>query len=44
MISERAPNLTEKLLKNFTDEKPAPATYMNEEGGSLVFGLASGVW
>lgn len=32
------------LLKNFVEQKVAPAAYINADGGGLVLGLASGVW
>ena len=42
--SESAHKFTHRLLENFSERRSAPATYISEEGGSLVLGLASGVW
>jgi hypothetical protein len=44
MLSHRAPELTAVLLNNFAEQKMAPATYLSGEGGSIVLGLASGMW
>jgi len=44
MTSDRSLALTRTLLLYFADQGEAPAAYLNEEGGSIVIGLASGVW
>ncbi len=44
MGSQSAASLTKALLQNFCEQATAPASYLSEEGGSLVLGIASGVW
>ena len=40
----RAAALARALLASFSDQAPAPSSYLSEEGGSLVLGIASGMW
>lgn len=42
--SDKPVDLIRALVNNFVENKPAPASYMSEEGGSLVLGIASGMW
>ena len=39
-----ASKMASKLVTLFTEQTAAPATYLSEEGGSLVLGSASGMW
>ena len=40
----RAAALSRALVSAFLEQAAAPASYLSEEGGSLVLGIASGVW
>lgn len=44
MQSEKSLALTRTLLTYFAQQNEAPSAYLNEEGGSLVIGLATSVW
>jgi len=44
MADSNASGLVKALLEAHVSKTKAPATYVSEEGGSLVFGIASGVW
>ena len=44
LTSENSSGLLKALLQNFVERSPAPAQYISEEGGSLVLGIASGMW
>lgn len=41
---DKVNGMTSSLLHHFSSKSEAPATYLNEDGGSLVLGLASGMW
>ncbi len=41
---DRARLLAASTLGHFAAQEMAPPAYLNEEGGSLVLGIASGVW
>ncbi|XP_059098834.1 dymeclin-like isoform X2 [Tigriopus californicus] len=44
LTSDQAADLTCVLLQRYIAQSPAPASYYGEEGGSLVLGLANGMW